>query len=316
MPIGVLGRAGGAEHLALPRLDHALEHLAALARLRVGDAHAGHAEAQLGVEVGVGVGQLQRALRDEAEAAPLEVRPQLEHLGHHLERAQVALVRDDARVLVLDLAAARRASWRRIICDRLQDVERLEARDHDRLAVVGGDELERPRADDRRDVAGADEAVEPQVGRLEQRAQRRHDRHVVADARRSSRTPSALARFSVSAVDGAVVSKPIAKKTTSRSGFSRGDPQRVERRVDHADVGALGLGLEQRAARPGHAHHVAEAGEDHVRARARSRCRRRRGPSGSRRPGSRGRGRARRWPAAGRRPRTCRSSACGRRRPP
>ena len=33
-------------------------------------------------------------------------------------------------------------------------------------------------------------------------------------------TPSALARLSVSAVDGAVVSKPIAKKTTSRSGFS------------------------------------------------------------------------------------------------
>ena len=32
-------------------------------------------------------------------------------------------------------------------------------------------------------------------------------------------TPSALARLSVSAVDGAVVSKPIAKKTTSRSGF-------------------------------------------------------------------------------------------------
>ena len=33
-------------------------------------------------------------------------------------------------------------------------------------------------------------------------------------------TPSAFARLSVSAVDGAVVSKPIAKKTTSRSGFS------------------------------------------------------------------------------------------------
>ncbi len=31
--------------------------------------------------------------------------------------------------------------------------------------------------------------------------------------------PSALARLSVSAVDGAVVSKPIAKKTTSRSGL-------------------------------------------------------------------------------------------------
>ena len=33
--------------------------------------------------------------------------------------------------------------------------------------------------------------------------------------------PSARARLSVSAVDGAVVSKPIAKNTTSRSGFSR-----------------------------------------------------------------------------------------------
>ena len=32
-------------------------------------------------------------------------------------------------------------------------------------------------------------------------------------------TPSAFARLSVSAVEGAVVSNPIAKKTTSRSGF-------------------------------------------------------------------------------------------------
>ena len=68
--------------------------------------------------------------------------------------------------------------------------------------------------------------------------------------------------------------------------------------------------------RPGHAHHVAEAGEDHARPRGRARSRRRRGPSGSRRPDSRVRGRARRWPAAGRRRRTCRSSACGRRTPP
>ena len=183
VPIGVLGRAGGAEDLALPRLDDALEHLAALARLRVGDAHAGHAVAPLGVEVGVGVGQAQRALGDEAQAAPLEVRAQREDLGHHLQRAQVALVGDDAPVLVLDLAAARRASWRRIIWTDCRRSTRLEARDDDRLAVVGGDELEGPRADDGRHVARADEAVEAQVGRVEQRAQRRHDRHVVAHAR-------------------------------------------------------------------------------------------------------------------------------------
>ena len=35
------------------------------------------------------------------------------------------------------------------------------------------------------------------------------------------RMPSALARISVSAVEGAVVSKPMAKNMTCRSGFAR-----------------------------------------------------------------------------------------------
>src|SRR5919198_3546248 len=59
-PDRVLGRAGGAEDLALPRLDHTFQDLAALARLRVGPAHARHAEAPLGVELRVGVRQPQR----------------------------------------------------------------------------------------------------------------------------------------------------------------------------------------------------------------------------------------------------------------
>ena len=65
---------------------------------------------------------------------------------HHLERPRVALVGHDARVLVLDLAAAL-GELREDHVDRLEHVERLEARDHDRLAVVGRDELERPGAD-------------------------------------------------------------------------------------------------------------------------------------------------------------------------
>ena len=119
---------------------------------------------------------------DEPEPAPLEVGAQLEHLGHHLERAQVALVGDDALVLVLDLAAPV-GELAQDHLDRLQDVERLEPGDHDRLAVVGRDELERPRADDGRDVPRADEPVQAQVRRLEQRPQRRHDRHVRAHDR-------------------------------------------------------------------------------------------------------------------------------------
>ena len=281
-----LGRAGGAEHLALPRLDHALEHLAALARLRVGDAHAGHAEAQLRVELGVRLRQLQAAVGDEAQAAPLEVRTQLEDLGHHLERAQVALVGDDAPVLVLDLAAAlgELAQDHR---DRLQDVQRLEAGDRDRLAVVGGDELERPRADDRRDVARTDEAVEPQVGRLEQRPQRRHDRDVAAHA---GEVLDALGPRALQRQRGRRRGRlePDREEHHLAVGVLLGDPQRVQRRVDHADVGARGLGLEQAAVRARHPHHVAEAGEDHARRCGRSRCRRRRGPSGSRRPDSPG----------------------------
>src|SRR5690606_35714005 len=42
----------GAEHLALPRLEHTLEHLTALAGLRVGDPHPGDREALFGVELG------------------------------------------------------------------------------------------------------------------------------------------------------------------------------------------------------------------------------------------------------------------------
>ena len=68
---------------------------------------------------------------------------------------------------------------------------------------------------------GADEAVQAQVGRVQQRAQRRHDRHVAAHA---AEVPDALGLGALErqrGADGAVVSKPIAKKTTSRSGFER-----------------------------------------------------------------------------------------------
>ena len=78
--------------------------------------------------------------------------------------------------------------------------------------------------------------------------------------------PSALARISVSAVEGAVVSKPMAKNITCLSGFVSRQLQRVGRRIDDADVHAARLVFERAAVRARHAHHVAERGEDHVRA--------------------------------------------------
>ena len=53
------------------------------------------------------------------------------------------------------------------------------------------------------------------------------------------------------ALAGAVVSKPTPKNTTCRSGFSDGQFDGIERRIDDAHVAALALDLEQIAAVPG-----------------------------------------------------------------
>ena len=63
--------------------------------------------------------------------------------------------------------------------------------------------------------------------------------------------PSALARISVSAVEGAVVSKPMAKNITCLSGFFARQLQRVRRRVDDAHVHAARLVFERAAVVPG-----------------------------------------------------------------
>ena len=76
---------------------------------------------------------------------------------------------------------------------------------------------------------------------------------------------SASACRIVSAVDGIVVSKPRPKNTTSRSRIGARERERVHRRIDHADVGAVGLGLQQALSRARHAHRVAEGGEDDLR---------------------------------------------------
>ena len=49
-------------------------------------------------------------------------------------------------------------------------------------------------------------------------------------------------------------------------GILLGEFQRIERRVDDANVGAFGLGVEQALGRTRHAQHVAEGTEDHFRA--------------------------------------------------
>ena len=163
VPIGSLRRARGAEHLAFPRLEHAFEDLAALARLGICDPDARHREHLLRVVVGELVLQLEGTLADESEAAPFEMRAQLEHASEHLERLRVAVIVHDALVLVLDLAA----SLVDLLDDHvhaLEDVERLESHHDHRLVVRVGHELEGPDPDHGGHVAWAEEAVELQIG--------------------------------------------------------------------------------------------------------------------------------------------------------
>ena len=63
---------------------------------------------------------------------------------------------------------------------------------------------------------------------------------------------------------GAVVSKPMAKKTTFLSGMLARQLQRIERRIDHAHVAALRLHAQQVLRAAGHAQHVAVGDEDDV----------------------------------------------------
>ena len=204
-------------------------------------------------------------MRDEAEAAPLEVGSQLHRLADRLRRHHVAVPRNHARVLVLHLGTALRQLHHEHV-DGLQDVQRLESGHHHGLAVVTGDELVRPAADHRGHMPRPDETVEPQIRRVQDGLDRRDDRHVIAEHRE--------------------VLQPLRRGADHRHRGGRrgglepdrhehdllvrvlpGDLQRVQRRVHHPDIGALGVGVEEGAAAARYPHHVAERGHDHVRLR-------------------------------------------------
>ncbi len=93
-------------------------HLTALASLGVRHPYVGNREAQLRVEGGELGSQLQAALRNEAEAAPFEVRAQLEHLGQHGQRPWVAALAGRPPYWFSTSAAAfsdlREATWRSV----------------------------------------------------------------------------------------------------------------------------------------------------------------------------------------------------------
>ncbi len=177
-----LRRAGAAEYLALPGPNDALEYLAALAGLGVGDLEIGYREPALGIEAGIGVTHLHAGVVDGTQAAPFEELAQLEDLVDRLQARPVAAGRYHTRILVLDLAATLRQ-----LLDHhpqgLQDIQRFKAGDYDRLGVGLGDEAERRLADHHADVTGREEGVQLHVGRVQDGLDGRHRGDVIAEQR-------------------------------------------------------------------------------------------------------------------------------------
>ena len=79
------------------------------------------------------------------------------------------------------------------------------------------------------------------------------------------RTSRARACSRVRAVDGAVVSNPTAKKTTSRSGLSTAIRRASSGEYTKRTSAPSALALSRLPWLPGHPHHVAERGEDDAR---------------------------------------------------
>lgn len=145
----------------------------------------------------------------------------------------------------------------------MQHVERFESRDDDRLVIIARDEIIRFRTDDHADVARADERVELEIARIEDRPQRRDDRNVVAE---DGKVADALALGLQDGERGRGRGRLEAEceEHDLSVGILAREGERIERRVDHPDVRAVAFRLQQRLLGTRDAHRVAEGREDHL----------------------------------------------------
>ena len=258
-----LRRAGGAEHLALPRLQHALQHLAALAGLA--DRRSARRAPRTGARRRTahrrrGTGRRNsrssrgRAIRrTRAVRRPCRSRAAPPHCRRRRPRARTG-------------SPPPRGPRRSAAAPSRSTAARRAARSPTTtsgLSIVPRDELVGRGADHHRHVAGPEEAVDPQIGAVEDRLDRRHDRDVVAEHREVA---DALA---------------LRLQHRQRGGRHRGleaEPEehhlavrvlaRERQRVRSANTPC---GCRRRwpspaagSARTRHAHGVAERGEDHA----------------------------------------------------
>ena len=113
------------------------------------------------------------------------------------------------------------------------------------------------------DVTCANKAVQAQVGRVKNSFHSRYDSDVIAEDR------EVLDAFGLRAQEGDCGRgrsgfKADGEEDDLAIGMLTGEFVGIERRVDEAYIGSLGLGVKETSLRAWHAHHVAEGREDHA----------------------------------------------------
>ena len=255
------GDAGFAEERTFARRDDAAQDLAAAAAGVVvadGDVHRQQA---LNVMSGVRFFHAQARLRDDADAAPWGI-DGLVDFGERAARGGAARRLHDALVFILDA----RLAFRRLLQEaheRAQDGHGREAgHDAGRMKFVR-DELEDVEPSDDRDMARQQEAVDADFRVREERPQRwRHE--LLRREQVDVLEPRLLGREHERGGRRSRRLEADSEEDDFLGGVFASDGQRVERRIDDADVGALGLCLGKARLGARHFQHVAERREDDV----------------------------------------------------
>src|SRR5262249_4632394 len=147
--------------------------------------------------------------------------------------------------------------------DRLQHVERLEPRHHQRTMIVARDEFVGTGADNHADMTGPEETVEGELRRIENGLDRRDDSDVVAKQGEVANFLSLGLQHSQSG-GWHCCFEAKAEEHHLPTWVGAGKAQGIERGIHHTNIGALRLGLHQALARARHTHGVAEGREDYT----------------------------------------------------
>src|ERR1700728_2137191 len=135
-------------------------------------------EASLGIPFSIFVPNAKRRLRDEAKAAPFEVRAKLEGFGHSAQRSAIPFPWNDTLVLIFNFGFAFLKLGQKHH-NRLEKIEGLEAAHNNWFAFVFRDPLVGPAANHGRNMAGSDEPVQPHIRRVKDRADGGNNRNVI-----------------------------------------------------------------------------------------------------------------------------------------